>query len=265
MKKENKYKLAILILSVIVLFQAVLILGKRHEGTIEPEPDSPAAIKGKIAVVVDDWGYNLKNLNLLKEIQYPLSVAVLPGLAYSKLISENLHAEGFEVILHLPMQPRESEKIRLEKNTIMVDMDENRIKDIIELDLKSVPSARGVSNHMGSKATADMVTMERVFQQLKERKLFFLDSFVAGKTACRKLAKKLNLPFAQRDIFLDNELRQEYIEGQLEKLKRKAGLKGEAIGICHAHKVTLMALKKTMPEIEKQGYKFVFVSELVDK
>jgi polysaccharide deacetylase 2 family uncharacterized protein YibQ len=38
---------------------------------------------------------------------------------------------------------------------------------------------------------------------------------------------------------------------------------GQAIGIGHDRKITLEVLKEVMPSIEKEGYKFVFVSELI--
>jgi len=38
---------------------------------------------------------------------------------------------------------------------------------------------------------------------------------------------------------------------------------GHAIGIGHDRKVTLEVLKEVMPELDREGFKFVFVSELV--
>jgi polysaccharide deacetylase 2 family uncharacterized protein YibQ len=39
--------------------------------------------------------------------------------------------------------------------------------------------------------------------------------------------------------------------------------KGWAIGIGHDRRNTLEVLKEEMPKLEKEGYKFVYVSELV--
>ncbi len=47
---------------------------------------------------------------------------------------------------------------------------------------------------------------------------------------------------------------------KLKNLSRKHGL---AIGIGHDRKTTLEVLREAMPELEKEGFKFVFVSELV--
>src|SRR3989338_9408006 len=163
----------------------------------------PTIPKGKIAIVIDDWGYNLDNLYLLDQIKHPFTASVLPRLAYSKAGALELHQRGFQIILHLPMEPHE--KYRLEKNTILASMDEQAIINIIVQDLADIHYAIGVSNHMGSKATEDLRTMSIVLNELTKRNLFFLDSRVSPKTICSNLAAKLHVGFAKRDIFLDNK------------------------------------------------------------
>ncbi len=93
--------------------------------------------------------------------------------------------------------------------------------------------------------------------------MYFLDSFVSSASVCANLAKEIVVGFARRDVFLDNVLDREYIKSQISKLKAKAATRGYAIGIGHDRRVTLEVLAEVMPEIEKEGYKFVFVSDLV--
>jgi hypothetical protein len=218
-------------------------------------------IKGKIAVVIDDLGYNSNNLAIMKNIKYPMTFSVLPGLSYSQTLARELHRRGFEIILHLPMEPWE--KFNMENNTILTSMDETRIKEIIDTDLVAVPYAKGVSNHMGSKVTEDAGTMAIIFNELENRHLYFLDSLVTAKSMGQELADKINLKFAKRDVFLDNIQDAKYIRQQIRQLKIKARDKREAIAIGHDRKVTLEILKEVMPELAKEGYKFVFVSDLV--
>lgn len=257
MKKEQVYKIVIGFLLLIVILQGVFIIISRPKRP----PKIAVVLKGKIAIVVDDWGYNLNNLQLLDQIKYPLTTSVLPNLSYSSLVARELHTRGFEIVLHLPMEPRE--KYRLEKNTIMTSWDEETIIKIINQDLASIAYAKGVSNHMGSRATEEPRIMEIIFKELKKRHLYFLDSIVSSKSVCSDLARKMNLGFAKRDVFLDNHQDPVYIRGQIYKLKMKAKHYGQAIGICHDRKITLEVLKEVMPQLEKEGYKFVFVSELV--
>lgn len=256
----KKYKIMILVLSIIVFLETALLI---YFLCIRPRrlTKVPIKIKGKIAIVIDDWGYSLNNLSIINRIKHPLTCAVLPDLNYSYRVSQELNSLGFQIILHLPMEP--NEKYNLEKNTITTLMDEETIKDILNLGLENLVNPKGISNHMGSKATEDHRVMETIFKELKKRKLYFFDSFVTPKSVCSDLAKKINLGFARRDIFLDNKDSPEYIRGQIYRLKTRARVYGQAIGVGHDRKVTLELLSEIMPELEKEGYKFVFISDLV--
>lgn len=257
MKKESKYKILISVLLCIIILQGIFSIISRPKRI----PEIPIKIISKVAIVIDDWGYNLNNLSILDRIKYPLTASVLPHLNYSREVAEELHRRGLEIILHLPMEPHE--KYRLEKNTIMVSMDEATIKNIIDQGLANIVYAKGVSNHMGSLATQELKVMEIIFRELKGRTLFFLDSLVSPKSVCSHLARRVGVRFAKRDVFLDNRKEPAYIRSQIDKLKLQAKVKGSAIGIGHAQKNTLEVLKEVMPQLEKEGYKFVFVSDLI--
>ncbi|MDP2044111.1 MAG: divergent polysaccharide deacetylase family protein, partial [Candidatus Omnitrophota bacterium] len=122
--------------------------------------------------------------------------------------------------------------------------------------------AKGVSNHMGSRITEDASSSAMIMQEVKKHNLYFLDSFVTAKSVCARLAKKMGLSFAKRDIFLDNRDDPEYIRSQIIGLKNLARSRGQAIGIGHDRKNTLLILKEMLPRLAEEGYKFVFVSEI---
>jgi hypothetical protein len=256
--KNLGYKTTIGVLLLVIIIQGIFITTRIPKKVAKvPMP----VIKGRIAIVIDDWGYNLNNLQIIGQIKYPLTVSILPDLNYSREIADQLHNRGFEIILHLPMEPHE--KYRLEKNTIMASMDGQTIKRIIDEDLANVSYASGVSNHMGSAVSEDAKTMEIIFKELKKNNLFFLDSFVTSKSVCLSLSRKIGIGFTRRDVFLDNIEEPDYIKQQIYKLKTRAKNKGYAIGIGHDRKITLQALKEVMPQIEREGFKFVFLSETV--
>jgi len=246
----------IVIISIIIIAWAFILIARPKQ-----IKRAQAPIKGKIAIVLDDWGYNLNDVYLLGQIKYPLTAAVLPNDKYTGPLCEELHHKGFEIILHLPMEPEE--KNGLEKDTIMVTSSKQEILNIISKDLASVIYAKGVSNHMGSRATGDIKTMGIVFSELKKRRLYFLDSYVISKSICPKLGRKMNLAILKRDVFLDDKENREYIKKQVYILKAKARARGFAIGIGHDRKITLEVLKEVMPEIAKEDYRFVYLSELL--
>lgn len=257
MNRENFYKLVIGFLLLVIIIMAVFISLNRPK---KARPVHIPKAEWKIAIVIDDWGYTFKNIPIIGNIKYPLTAAVLPNLPFSSKVAKELYERGFEVILHLPMEPKE--KYALEKNTILLSMGEETIKKVIAGALSSVSYAKGVSNHQGSRATEDPRIMEVVFRELKKRRLYYLDSFVSRNSVCIDLAHKMNLPSARRDIFLDNFEDPAYIKLQINKLKSKARMHGQAIGIGHDRKNTLKVISEVMPQLEKEGYRFVFLSEL---
>ena len=262
--KNVGYKITITGLILIIVFQWMFMESMKPAKRIVKKPiQKPGAVvtQGKIAIVLDDWGYNLNNLSIVDKINFPFTASILPNLSYSRAVADELHNRGFEIILHLPMEPHE--KYRLEKNTIFSSLDGQSIKRIIGLDLDSINYAVGVSNHMGSAVTEDAKVLGIVFKELKSRNMFFLDSFVTPKSVCFELSQKMGLGFISRDVFLDNVEESNYIKQQISKLKAKAKAKGYAVGIGHDRKITLQVLKEVMPQLKKEGFKLVFLSELV--
>lgn len=225
-------------------------------------PRGPTA---KIAIVIDDWGYNMNNIELLDSINIPLTISILPGLVNSTRIAKNQHSnKNRQVILHMPMEP-EDKSIRLEKNTVFTTMDNDKILTLLRASLKTVPYAKGLSNHMGSKATQDEELVRAVMKELKQRRLYFLDSLATPDTVCQQEAADLKLKFAKRDIFLDNVADKNYISSQLDKLIRLARRKGFAVGVGHDRTLTLEVIREKTQQLKGEDIEFVFVSELAKR
>jgi polysaccharide deacetylase 2 family uncharacterized protein YibQ len=224
--------------------------------------------KPMIAIVIDDWGYNLNNLPALYNIKKPITLAILPNLKYSTKIAQEAEKKRYETILHLPLESKGNKNPEL--LTIRCSMEDKEIMRKFDLSLQSVPGASGVSNHQGSKATENSSVMQVVLGQIKNKNLFFLDSVTSGKSVCKKISKTMDLRCAERDVFLDlpssaydKKNVSDYIRTQLYKLAKVGLKKGYAIGIGHDREVTLKVLKETIPELEKMGLKFVRVSDVI--
>jgi polysaccharide deacetylase 2 family uncharacterized protein YibQ len=165
-------------------------------------------------------------------------------------------------MLHQPMEPA-SDNMDPGPGSIDAEMSAHQIEAVLARNLDQVPLARGVNNHMGSKATASPQVMEVVLPFLAERGLFFVDSLTTSASVCREVADRTGIPIAVRDVFLDNVLTREHISGQLQKLKRVALKKGRAIGVGHFHPLTLRTIEELAPSLEQEGVEFVFVSEII--
>jgi len=254
---KSKTFMFLMFILFLLLFIALILIPLHKKVPVK----KPQLARGRIAIVIDDWGYSLKNLLIIEQIKQPLTCAILPGLKNSNPVMKKLNNLGFEIILHLPMEPKE--KYNLENNTITSGMDAEAIDKIFAKDLLSITFAKGISNHMGSRITENIKASTLVMMEAKKRKLYFFDSFVTNQSVCPALANKIKIRFAKRDVFLDNQNDFEYIKKQMIKLKNLARKRGTAIGIGHDRKNTLLVLKEMLGQLEKEGYEFVFLSQVV--
>ncbi|MBI5124249.1 MAG: divergent polysaccharide deacetylase family protein [Candidatus Omnitrophica bacterium] len=216
----------------------------------------------RVAIVIDDFGYNMNNVDGLLAVKKPVTFSILPHLPYSRRVADLAHSKGYEVILHQPIEAIDK-SAPAEADTIKTSMNEEEVISILEKDMASVPGLRGVSNHQGSKGTEDKKLMAVIIGELKKKKLYYFDSLVTYRSVCRDVAKSLGVPYAKRDMFLDNSTAPEYIEKQVLGLRRFAFRKGSAIAVCHDRKNTIAVLARMMPELADEGMVFVSLSEMV--
>lgn len=223
-------------------------------------PLRPAA--NKVALIVDDMGYSLEAINELCSMGLPLTVAIIPYSPLASEIATISRQHGLEVILHLPLEAINNEGNH-SKGMITAEMSEEEVIAIVEKNLDQVPYIRGVNNHMGSKITADSQLMNIILKRLKDRDLFFIDSRTTSNSVAYTIAQNLNIPSAYRHIFLDGELNESYIKGQLIELFRRAQKNGFALGICHPTKETLKVLKESFYLVDEYGLQPVLASQIV--
>jgi len=251
-------KLFIAILIIFIIGGFIFVIHKARQ---------PA--KGMVAFVIDDWGYNRENIEILFQIKRPVTLAILPNLRYSRYTAETARRKSklYDVILHLPLESKSGDAE--EPSTIKCNMAKKKIISILDKAINSVPGSIGVSNHQGSMATEDKKTMQVILTELKKRGLFFMDSLTSPDSVCQEIAKRLNLKYAKRDVFLDltdesnKKNIRSYIKGQLNELASIALREGYAIGIGHNKEVTLTVLRDTIPELEAMGIKVVPLKRLV--
>jgi hypothetical protein len=236
----------------------------RKAKPVKEKRAAPKRTGARVAVILDDAGGNITDHNGLYSIKEPLTVSVLPCLPTSGKTAKALVDAGFEVILHLPMESLNGNYRRSGGGMVSCSNADYEIRKTVLDDFSSVKWAVGFNNHMGSKATADERVMTDVFNSVKGRDLYFIDSRTSGKSVALKTAREFSIPSAENNIFLDSEAAQPFIESKFRSLIAMARQKGSAIGIGHVTRpATIAALKKLMPEYRKEGIEFVYASELV--
>lgn len=214
------------------------------------------------AIIVDDLGANLGFMRDLLALDLNVTVAVLPNLPHAREAARMAQSAGREVILHLPMEPKDYPAADPGTDPLMVALPAREVRNRLEQYFAVVPFAVGANNHMGSRFTEDQAGMEVVLEMLKERGIYFIDSRTSNETIAYQEAQRLGVKTAARDLFLDNVQTVAAISAELRRLGELAKSHGHAIGICHPHPATLAALKQEAPYLAKLGVRLVPASLL---
>ena len=220
-------------------------------------------IKGKIVLIIDDFGYRNDEISDgFLNLDIKITCAVIPGHAHSTSFSNKASEKGFEIIVHMPME--NSGDNRGEENFVLLrNLDSVTVRKRIKDAFKEIPQAIGMNNHQGSMATSDLRVMNLVAEVLKEENKFFVDSRTTPETVAQEVMRLWRVPFAQRNVFLDNDLEEEKILVQLEYLAEIAERDGYAIGIGHVKSSTLEVLKTKIPDLINEGFVFENVSKII--
>ena len=220
-------------------------------------------MRGVIGLIIDDFGYRNDHVsNGFLQLPGKLTYAIIPGHDYSQLFSKKAYDAGYEIIVHLPME-NIGKTYGEEEYVLMSYFQDDEIKNRINKAFDLLPESIGLNNHQGSRGTADSRVMTLVAGVIKEKKKFFIDSRTTNNSLAEITMRKYGVPTNKRDVFLDNELDEEKIKIQLLELADVSEEKGIAIGIGHVKPQTLNVLAKEIPVLQKKGFRFEFVSNLV--
>jgi uncharacterized protein len=216
----------------------------------------------RVCIIIDDMGYDRKLAEKFLGLEVPVTFSMLPFSPFQEAITKAAGNKHVEIMLHLPMEPDEYPRVDPGPGALLTSMSSDELIRQLTRDIRSVPGIKGVNNHMGSKMTAVSSQMYQIFTILKKEGLFFIDSRTSASTLSKPSARLLQVPFAERDIFLDHVTTAEFVRKQLGELILRAQQDGMAIGIGHPHPITYQVLKEMLPELKKK-VRLVPASQLV--
>ncbi|MGN8237633.1 divergent polysaccharide deacetylase family protein [Enterobacter soli] len=202
---------------------------------------------GKLAIVIDDFGYRPQTENQVLAMPSAISVAVLPNAPHAREMATKAHNSGHQVLIHLPMAP--ISKQPLEKDTLRPDMSSDEIDRIIRDAYNKVPYAVGLNNHMGSAMTSSLYGMLKVMQSLERYNLYFLDSMTIGNSQAMRAAQGTGVKVIKRKVFLDDTQNEADIRVQFNRAVQLARRNGSAIAIGHPHPSTVRVLQQMLPTL----------------
>jgi polysaccharide deacetylase 2 family uncharacterized protein YibQ len=216
----------------------------------------------KVAIIVDDVGFDVELARSFLELKPPLSLSILPTAPHAQAVAREAAGKGVEVLLHLPMEPKESNGDDPGAGALLVTMGEEEFVETLNSLLSRIPGIKGVNNHMGSLLTEREDKMALLFRELKKRHLFYVDSRTTPQTVAYKVAIEMKVPVASRSVFLDHELSQETMKVQWDRLLAMARQHGQAVGIAHPHRETLVFLREHLRDLRLEA-RLVRVADIV--
>ncbi|NLP50173.1 divergent polysaccharide deacetylase family protein [Bacillus sp. RO1] len=231
-------------------------------------PSAEELPSNKVAIVIDDFGNNMKGTEEILHLPVPLTVAVMPFLSTTKQDAELAHQLGHEVILHLPMEPLKGKRSWLGPGAITSNLSNEEIYKRVNDAIDSVPYAVGINNHMGSKITADKRIMKIILGICKERNLYYLDSKTTKKSVVAELATELGVPFLENELFFDEVYTTNHIVKQTNQLIKKTEVDDSIIAIGHVGIVgekTASVLKQYIPKLQEKAEIVTLSNILIDR
>jgi polysaccharide deacetylase 2 family uncharacterized protein YibQ len=223
----------------------------------------PAESK-KIAIIIDDVGHNSAHLEQYRGFRGKLTFSILPFLDETSSSATFLHNEGFEIMIHIPMEPIDYPDRNPGRGALLLDDTKEDVERKLSAMIRTNPFAKGANNHMGSLATQNEKLMSWTLSYLQQRDFYFIDSLTTGNSKAFDVSRSLSMSSSRRDVFLDNSDDFTYINGQFELLKETARKNGTAIGIGHIQQQNLLGvLNRQILNLDEEGFEMVFASEVL--
>lgn len=226
-------------------------------------PILPAATNGPvhIALIIDDLGNNTASGQRAIALPADITFAILPHTPHGRILAEQAHAAGKEVMLHAPMSNMGD--LPLGPGGLTPELDQSEFEQTLDDSLLDVPHVVGVNNHTGSRLTALSEPMQWLMEMLNERELYFVDSVTTAKSVAGDLADENGVPNLRRQVFLDHEVDPVAIDREFRRLLDIAIRDGQAVGIGHPYPETLAYLERVLPLLPALDIHLVFVSSLL--
>lgn len=213
-------------------------------------------------VVLDDAGMALDDLKKFEKFPGAYTVAIIPRLPESRNIASYLDKRNVPYIIHLPMESMSNENAG--EYVINVGNTDKKNIELLRYNFSDFENYIGLNNHMGSKATADMHTINVLLKYIPTG-IFVLDSRTTKDTILALRARELQIPTIERDVFIDNYRDILYIKNQIKKGIVLAKQKGNAVLIGHSTKEeTAQALIEIYDTVIADGGQFLGLDQYWD-
>lgn len=220
----------------------------------------------RIAVVVTGLGLSATATEAaMRQLPGAVTLTFAP---YAKRLDEwiaQARAAGHEVLLDLPMEPRDYPRDDPGPYTLLTSLSPDQNLARLDRVLSRGTGYVGVNNMMGSRFAATPQSLRPIFEHLKRRGLMFLDGRTEQRVVAAQLAAELALPYAVNNVQIDAEANRLAIDAALIELERQARNTGFAIGMASPYPVTLERLARWITTLPRKKLALAPVTAVVDR
>ena len=220
-------------------------------------------LRPRIAIIIDDLGYERVSGERALGLPGNLSFSVLPDAPYTSVLATLAYERGKDVLLHLPLQAT-IDSVQVEPGSLVLDMTRQQFSTALSESIGVVPHIIGINTHRGSLLTRHPGHMRWLMEDiLAHGDLVFVDSYTTVQSVALRIAKECGVPATRRDVFLDPDVRPGTIARQFARLEKLARERGTAVAIGHPYRSTLDFLEQALPSLEARGIDLVPVGSII--
>ena len=98
----------------------------------------------EVTIIVDDIGYDRQLAEKFLKLDSSLTFSILPQSPFDKKIAQLAQRNGTEIMLHLPMEPKEYPKVNPGPGALLLRMSPDDLIRQLEKDLDAVPDIKAL-------------------------------------------------------------------------------------------------------------------------
>lgn len=220
----------------------------------------------RIAILITDIGLSTRNSNAaINDLPGQIDMAFSPYGRNLQSWMDKARAKGHEGFLMVPTEPMNYPDNDPGPHTLIADFSAR--DNLLRLDwiLSQVSGYVGVINHMGSKFTASEEALEPVLQDLNNRGLMLLDARSSRFSMAARVARRIGMPRAMNDRYIDNVTTADEIRKQLTELENTATTFGAAVGLARATPLSINELAAWAETLTEKGIALVPITAVANR
>jgi uncharacterized protein len=238
----------------------------RQPWRVYSRPFSKLNKKPYIAVVFIDLGVSADATEaVIQNTPGAVTLAFAPFARRLKDWIDISRATGHEVLVALPMEPDDYPINDAGPYTLLTSIPEDQNKQRLHWALSRSTGYVGVSTFMANKFTTKLGALRPVLSELKSRGLMLLDVRQNPLSSAIGIAKKLRMPIAARDLFLDDIATRSNIRARLAQAEEIAKKSGFAVAIARPYPVTVTEVARWAAKVRERGLTLAPISAIAQE